>query len=43
MLTRARLKDAEGAQSEWHSRIIKRYQRRTDATYSWMAGIRACE
>jgi putative transposase len=30
MLPRARLKDADGAESEWHSRIIRRYQRRTE-------------
>jgi len=30
MLPRARLKGAEGAESEWHSRIIPRYQRRTE-------------
>jgi len=29
MLPRARLQDAEGEESEWHSRIIPRYQRRT--------------
>ena len=29
-LPRARLKGSEGAESEWHSRIIRRYQRRTD-------------
>jgi transposase-like protein len=27
---RARRKGADGAESEWHSRIIPRYQRRTD-------------
>jgi hypothetical protein len=30
---RARLKGADGAASEWHSRIIPRYQRRTEALY----------
>jgi transposase-like protein len=30
MLPRARLKGAAGAESEWHSRIIPRYQRRTE-------------
>jgi putative transposase len=30
MLPRARLKGADGAESEWHSRIIPRYQRRTE-------------
>jgi putative transposase len=30
MLPRARLKGAEGAESEWQSRIIPRYQRRTE-------------
>ena len=29
-LPRARLKDADGAESEWRSRIIRRYQRRTE-------------
>jgi putative transposase len=29
-LPRARLKSADGAESEWHSRIIPRYQRRTE-------------
>src|SRR5215471_8271143 len=29
-LPRARLKSAAGAESEWHSRIIGRYQRRTE-------------
>src|ERR1700739_2573541 len=28
MLPRARLKHADGAECEWHSRIIPRYQRR---------------
>jgi putative transposase len=28
-LPRARLKDADGAEREWHSRVIPRYQRRT--------------
>lgn len=30
MLPRARLKDVDGEESEWHSRIIPRYQRRTE-------------
>jgi transposase-like protein len=30
MLPRARLKSADGAENEWHSRIIRRYQRRTE-------------
>ena len=30
MLPRARLKGADGEESEWHSRIIPRYQRRTE-------------
>ena len=29
-LPRARLKGADGAASEWHSRIVRRYQRRTE-------------
>jgi putative transposase len=30
MLPRARVKGADGEESEWHSRIIRRYQRRTE-------------
>jgi putative transposase len=30
MLPRARLKGADGVEREWHSRIIRRYQRRTE-------------
>lgn len=30
MLPRARLKDVDGGEREWHSRIIPRYQRRTE-------------
>jgi putative transposase len=30
MLPRARLKDDDGEESEWHSRLIPRYQRRTE-------------
>ncbi len=30
MLPRARLKEADGAEREWHSRVIPRYQRRTE-------------
>jgi putative transposase len=30
MLPRARLKNADGEESEWHSRIVPRYQRRTE-------------
>jgi transposase-like protein len=30
MLPRARLRGAEGAESEWHSQLIPRYQRRTE-------------
>ena len=30
MLPRARVKGGDGAESEWHSRIIPRYQRRTE-------------
>jgi putative transposase len=29
-LPRARLKSADGEESEWHSRIVPRYQRRTE-------------
>src|SRR5215469_15656311 len=38
MLPRARLKGAEGAQSEWHSRIIPRYQRRTERVDTALLG-----
>jgi putative transposase len=30
MLPRARLKSADGAESEWHSRMVPLYQRRTE-------------
>jgi hypothetical protein len=30
MLARARLISADGTEGEWHSRIIPRYQRRTE-------------
>jgi putative transposase len=38
MLPRARLKDAHGAGSEWHSRIIRRYQRRTERVDAALLG-----
>jgi putative transposase len=38
MLPRARLKDADGAESEWHSRIIPRYQRRTERVDAALLG-----
>ena len=38
MLPRARLKGAEGAESEWHSRIIPRYQRRTERVDAALLG-----
>ena len=37
-LPRARLKGAEGAESEWHSRIIPRYQRRTERVDAALLG-----
>jgi transposase-like protein len=38
MLPRARLKDADGAESEWHSRTIRRYQRRTERVDAALLG-----
>src|SRR5215470_11412289 len=37
-LPRARLKSADGAESEWHSRIIGRYQRRTQRVDAALLG-----
>jgi transposase-like protein len=37
-LPRARLKGGEGAESEWHSRIIPRYQRRTERVDAALLG-----
>jgi transposase-like protein len=37
-LPRARLKGTEGAESEWHSRIIPRYQRRTERVDAALLG-----
>jgi putative transposase len=37
-LPRARLKGSEGAESEWHSRIIPRYQRRTERVDTALLG-----
>jgi len=37
-LPRARLKGADGAESEWHSRIIPRYQRRTERVDAALLG-----
>ncbi len=37
-LPRARLKGADGAESEWHSRIIPRYQRRTERVDTALLG-----
>ena len=37
-LPRARLKGADGAESEWHSRIINRYQRRTERVDAALLG-----
>ena len=37
-LPRARLKSADGAESEWHSRIIPRYQRRTERVDAALLG-----
>jgi len=37
-LPRARLKSAAGAESEWHSRIIGRYQRRTERVDAALLG-----
>jgi len=38
MLPRARLKDADGLASEWHSRTIRRYQRRTERVDAALLG-----
>ena len=38
MLPRARLKNADGEESEWRSRIIPRYQRRTERVDSALLG-----
>jgi transposase-like protein len=38
MLPRARLKDADGAESGWHSRTIRRYQRRTERVDAALLG-----
>jgi putative transposase len=38
MLPRARLKDAHGAESEWHSRTIPRYRRRTERVDAALLG-----
>src|SRR5215831_1313421 len=37
-LPRARLKGADGAENEWHSRIIPRYQRRTERVDAALLG-----
>jgi hypothetical protein len=37
-LQRARLKEADGAESEWHSRIVPRYQRRTERVDTALLG-----
>jgi transposase-like protein len=39
MLPRARLKGADGAEREWHSRIIPRYQRRTKRVDGALLGV----
>jgi len=46
-LPRARLKGSDGAESEWHSRIIPRYQRRTERVDAallgtYLSGINTC-
>ena len=38
-LPRARLKGADGADSEWHSRVIPRYQRRTKRVDGALLGV----
>ncbi|MBV8356446.1 MAG: IS256 family transposase [Deltaproteobacteria bacterium] len=37
-LPRARLKSSDGTESEWHSRIIRRYQRRTERVDTALLG-----
>src|ERR1700732_1137581 len=38
-LPRARIESADGARSEWHSRMIPRYQRRTERVDEAILGV----
>jgi putative transposase len=38
-MPRARLQDEEGQESEWHSRVIRRYQRRTERVDGAILGL----
>ncbi len=39
MMPRARLQDEDGQESEWHSRVIRRYQRRTERVDGAILGL----
>jgi putative transposase len=39
MMPRARLADEDGQESEWHSRVIRRYQRRTERVDGAILGL----
>ena len=39
MMPRARLADVDGQESEWHSRVIRRYQRRTERVDGAILGL----
>jgi transposase-like protein len=39
MMPRARVRDEEGQESEWHSRVIRRYQRRTERVDGAILGL----
>ena len=39
MMPRARLQDEVGQESEWHSRVIRRYQRRTERVDRAILGL----
>jgi transposase-like protein len=38
-MPRARLQDADGQESEWHSRVVRRYQRRTERVDGAILGL----
>jgi putative transposase len=39
MMPRARLQDEDGQESEWHSRVLRRYQRRTERVDGAILGL----
>jgi len=39
MMPRARLQDGDGQESEWHSRVVRRYQRRTERVDGAILGL----